>query len=105
MWHRLLQVHYTLPEFHQYLMLQRMEGSGVVLGAGKADTLVLVPKTETGVQHSNAGQVVMLLPKGSGAELKVKGWSLPGFRESHILHFLYSGHGLDEDTMLDMDTT
>jgi hypothetical protein len=75
---------YTLPEFSQYLLLQRMEGSGVVLGAAKADTLVLVPATETGVQRSKDGQVTMVLPEGSGAKLKVKGWSLPGMTKSYI---------------------
>jgi hypothetical protein len=99
-----LQLRYTLPEFHQYLLLQRMEGSGVVLGAAKADALVLVPATETGVQHSNAGQVVMVLPEGSGAKLKVKGWYLPGYVSTHNHYYNQLGQCLQGVTMLYMDT-
>ena len=65
------EVLYTLPEFRQYLVLDRMEGTGVVLGAGKADTLVLVPATGTGVACDSGGHVVMELSQGSGAKLKV----------------------------------
>ena len=72
------EVLYTLPEFQQYLVLERIDSTGVVLGAGMADTLVLVPATETGVQLSSCGKAVMELPQGIGAKLKV---SSPRYRK------------------------
>jgi hypothetical protein len=77
----LKKVQYTLPEFRQYLVLERMEGSGVVLGAGKADTLVLVPATKIGVLpacHTGEDGVVMNLSRSSGAKLKVWGGFILG---------------------------
>ena len=68
---------YTLPEFEHYLVLERDPGSATVVGAQRADLLVLVP-AGLSVARRPDGSVVLGVPPASGASIRVNQCFLPG---------------------------
>ncbi len=66
------EVSYTLPNFQQYLVLERMPGQGVELGARRGDVLVLVPAGEVVLPAARGDQLVRVhTPVDCAAKLKV----------------------------------
>ncbi|KAG2494612.1 hypothetical protein HYH03_007377 [Edaphochlamys debaryana] len=62
------QVSYTLPEFHQYLVLERSPAvRQLPIGTQRADELVLMP---AGPVRRDGGDVTIVVAPGSGARLK-----------------------------------
>ncbi|GLC35571.1 thioredoxin-disulfide reductase [Pleodorina starrii] len=75
-------VQYTLPEFRQYLVLERLPGTGAVQGARREDVLVLVPAggVEVGKQPSfgSVGEVRVRVSNASDASLKAHCYEVHG---------------------------
>ncbi|KAG2492053.1 hypothetical protein HYH03_009551 [Edaphochlamys debaryana] len=74
-------VSYTLPEFHQYLVLERSPAVRQrPVGAQRADELVLIP---AGPVQRNGGQVAVVVSSGCGASLKAHCYEVHG-RFGHL---------------------
>ncbi|GLC49187.1 thioredoxin-disulfide reductase [Pleodorina starrii] len=79
-------VQYTLPEFRQYLVLERLPGTGVVQGARREDVLVLVPAggVEVGQQQQqqpssrSVDEVRVRVSSASDARLKAHCYEVHG---------------------------
>ncbi|KAG2494611.1 hypothetical protein HYH03_007376 [Edaphochlamys debaryana] len=75
------RVSYTLPEFHQYLVLERSTAvRQLPVGTQRADALVLIT---AGPVQRNGGQVSVAMPSGSGARLKAHCYEMHG-RFGHL---------------------
>lgn len=67
---------YTLPNFKQYLLLQRLPSKDVVVGARRADTIALVPVGQvvlkTGSVHDADSSVTIAVDNSCSAHLQVR---------------------------------
>ncbi|GLC47559.1 hypothetical protein PLESTB_000001100 [Pleodorina starrii] len=85
-------VQYTLPEFRQCLVLERVPGTGAVVGARREDVLVLVPAGEVVMDRgsSSGGGGGSGGATGGGASVRVE---VSSDAHAHLKVHCYGVHG------------